>query len=85
MADARETAGRLIFAAADHDGRALLDALRPFPRTQNLQLVLALAETAALALEALHGEEWREALNLALLEASIEGLEGDDGGAANGR
>lgn len=60
-------------AVADDDGRALLDTLRGVSAEENLLLTLELAATAALALEALHGDGWRDALNLSMLAASVEG------------
>jgi hypothetical protein len=82
MSDPRETAGRLIFAVADHNGRGLIDALRDVGRDETFALVMALADTAAHALQALHGDGWRDALNLAMLAASIEEV---DHGSADAR
>ncbi|MHC3000353.1 hypothetical protein OB08_14915 [Microbacterium sp. HJ5] len=69
-------------AVADGDGRALLDALRGVSAAENLLLTLELAGTAAHALEALHGDGWRDELNLAMLAASVEGV--TDGAAEVG-
>ncbi|GAA3211184.1 hypothetical protein [Microbacterium terregens] len=79
MADVKQVAGRLIYAAADQDMGQVLDALRGFAPCGNVALILALADTAAAALEELHGEDWRDALNMAMLAASVEEV---DGGAA---
>ena len=79
MADVKQTAGRLMLAVADQDRDQLLEALRGFHPSGNLALIVALADTAVAALEALHGDGWRDALNMAMLDASVEGV---DGGAA---
>ncbi len=78
MTTTKQTAGRLIYAAADQDMRQVLDALRGFPPQGNLALVLALADTAAAALEALHGDGWRDALSFALLDDELDGEVIDD-------
>lgn len=78
MADVKQTAGRLIFAAGDRDETAAREAVRGFHPSGNWTLILALAETAALALEALHGDGWRDALSLALLDAELDGEVVDD-------
>ncbi|MCK6080976.1 hypothetical protein KZX37_10915 [Microbacterium sp. EYE_5] len=72
MSDTKQIAGQLILVTADHDTQGLLDALRGFPRERNLDLIVALADTAAAALEALHGETWREALSFAMLDAQLD-------------
>ena len=79
IADVKQTAGRLIYAAADRDMHQVLDAVRGFHPEGNLSLILMLADTAAAALEALHGERWRDALNLAMLDVSVEGVDGGAG------
>ena len=66
-----------MFAIADQDQRALLDALREVPKERNLELILCLADTANSALESLHGDGWRDALNVAVLAASVERVPGD--------
>jgi len=78
VADAKQTAGRLIFAAGDRDEPAAREAVRAFHPSGNWTLILTLAETAALALEALHGDGWRDALSLALLDAELDGEVVDD-------
>jgi hypothetical protein len=80
VSDSKQVAGRLILAAADQDSTQLLHALRGFPRERNLELILTLADTAAAALEAVHGDGWRDALSLALLDAQLD--EGVQGGSA---
>lgn len=85
MADVKQVAGRLIFAVADQDREQVLDALRGFHPSGNLALMFALADTAAAALEALHGEGWRDALSFALLDAELDGEVIDDGTAELGR
>jgi hypothetical protein len=62
-----------MFAVADQDRGQLLEALRGFHPSGNLALILALADTAVAALEALHGDGWRDALSLALLDAELDG------------
>lgn len=78
MADVKQTAGRLIYAVADQDRDQLLEALRGFHPSGNLALIIALADTAAAALEALHGDGWRDALSLAMLAAELDGEVIDD-------
>lgn len=78
MADVKQTAGRLILGVAAHDREQVLDALRGFHPSGNLALVFALADTAAAALEALHGDGWRDALSLAMLDAELDGEVVDD-------
>lgn len=73
MAEVKQTAGRLIYATADRDMRQVLNALRGFGRDQNFALILTLADTAAAALEALHGDSWRHALSMAMLDAELDG------------
>jgi hypothetical protein len=80
VAEVKQVARRLIYAAADQDMGQVLDALRGFHPSGNVRLVLALADTAAAALQELHGEGWRDALNLAMLAASVEEV---PGGAAD--
>lgn len=82
MADVKQVAGRPIFAAADRDMRQVRDAVEGFHARDNLALVLTLADTAAAALEALHGDGWRDALSFALLDAELDG-EVIDGGTAD--
>ncbi|WP_058628478.1 hypothetical protein [Microbacterium testaceum] len=72
MAEVKETAGRLIYAAADRDMSQVLDALRGFGRERNLALILTLADTAAASLETLHGDNWREARSMAMLDAELD-------------
>lgn len=81
--DVKQTAGRLIFAAADQDRDQVLDAVRGFHPSGNMALVLTLAETAAAALEALHGDRWRDALSIAMLDAELD-AEVSDGAAEMG-
>lgn len=83
MADVKQTAGRLIFAAADHDRVQVLDAVRGFHPSGNMALILTLADTAAAALEALHGDSWRDALSIAMLDAELDA--GVNDGAAEGK
>lgn len=83
MVDVKQTAGRLIFATADQDREQLLDAVREFHPSGNLALIVTLADTAAAALEALHGERWRDALSIAMLDAELDA--GVNGGAAKGQ
>lgn len=78
--DVKQTAGRLIFAAADRDRGQVLDAVRGFHPSGNMALILALADTAAAALESLHGESWRDALSFAMLDAELD-REVSDGAA----
>lgn len=80
MAEVKQTAGRLIYAAADRDMSQVIDALRGFERERNLALILTLADTAAASLEALHGDNWRDALSMAMLDAELD--EEVSGGAA---
>lgn len=82
MTDVQQVAGRLIYAAADRDMGQVLDAVRGFAPSGNLSLILALADTAAAALEQLHGDGWRDALSWSMLAASVE--EVDDGSAQLG-
>lgn len=84
MADVKQTAGRLIYAAADRDMGQVLDALRGFHPGGNVALILTLADTAAAALEAVHGEAWRDALSLAMRDAELDG-EVEGGAAELGR
>ncbi len=72
MSDTKQIAGQLILVTADHDTRGLLNALRGFPREKNLELIVTLADTAAAALEAVHGDGWREALSFALLDDQLD-------------
>lgn len=81
--DVKQTAGRLIFAAADQDRGQVLDAVRGFHPSRNLSLILTLADTAAAALEALHGDSWRDALSFAMLDAELD-AEVSDGTAEMG-
>lgn len=78
--DVKQTAGRLIFAAADRDRGQVLDAVRGFHPSGNMALILALADTAAAALESLHGDGWRDALSFAMLDAELDS-EVNDGAA----
>lgn len=75
--DVKQTAGRLVFAAADRDMGQVLEAVRGFHPEGNLSLILTLADTAAAALEALHGDSWRAALSIAMLDAELDGEVGD--------
>lgn len=70
--DVKQTAGRLIFAAADRDRGQVLEAVRGFHPNGNMALILTLADTAAAALEALHGDDWRDALSIAMLDAELD-------------
>jgi hypothetical protein len=72
MADVKQIAGRLIFAAADQDRVQVLNAVRGFHPSGNMALILTLADTAAAALEALHGDSWRDALSIAMLDAELD-------------
>ncbi|MBN7792510.1 hypothetical protein [Microbacterium esteraromaticum] len=72
MTNVKQTAGRLILGVGDQDRQQVMDALRGFHPSGNLALVFALADTAAAALEALHGEGWRDALSLAMLDAELD-------------
>lgn len=81
MTDVKQVAGRLIYAAADHDMSQVLNAVRGFHPSGNLHLILALAETAAMALETVHGDGWRDALSLAMLDAELDGEVIDDAAA----
>ena len=85
MTDVKQVAGRLIYAAADQDMNQVIDALRGFHPRGNLALLLALADTAAAALEQVHGDGWRDALSFALLDAELDGEVTDDGTAELGR
>lgn len=78
MTDVKQVAGRLIFAAADRDISKVADAVRGFAPGGNFALMLTLADTAAAALEALHGDGWRDALSFALLDAELDGEVVDD-------
>ncbi|GAA1962616.1 hypothetical protein [Microbacterium aquimaris] len=75
MANAQQTAGALIFGTADRDMKQIAAAIRDYPREGNLALMLALAETAALALEQLHGDDWRQALSVAMLDAELDDID----------
>lgn len=78
MADVKQTAGRLILGVGSQDREQVADALRGFHPSGNLALVFALADTAAAALEALHGDGWRDALSFAMLDAELDGEVVDD-------
>lgn len=81
MTDVKQAAGRLIFAAADQDRGQVLDAVRGFHPSGNMALILTLADTAAAALSALHGDGWRDALSIAMLDAELD--EGVNHGTAD--
>ena len=72
MTNVKQTAGRLILGVGDQDRQQITDALRGFHPSGNLDLVLVLADTAAAALEALHGDGWQSALNMAMLDAELD-------------
>lgn len=71
MTNHKMIAGALILAIGTQDGPALLQALKDMQRHgRPVDVAFALADTAASALRQLHGDEWRDALNFALLEES---------------
>lgn len=72
MTNVKQTAGRLILGVGDQDRQQVMDALRGFHPSGNLALVFALADTAAAALEAVHGDGWRDALSFAMLDAELD-------------
>ncbi len=78
MSDHKRLAGELILACGDTDGAALLKALHGVRELgDSVSVMLALAETAASGYREVHGDGWRDAVNLAVLDASVEGVDRD--------
>lgn len=71
-------AGALIFAFGEQDSEGLMRALNDMrAHGKPVDVAFALADTAAAALQQVHGDAWRDALNLALLDESAEGALND--------
>ncbi len=74
MSRAKQQAGALMLAFATKDDVALAAALREVhAHGRPVDVILALADTAADLLMQLHGDGWQEALRGALLAAAAEG------------
>lgn len=74
----KSLAGALILACATQDTqglRAALEGVREYGKP--VDVMLSLADTAAYLMVQLHGDGWREALQAALVEATL-GADSDD-------
>lgn len=85
MTEHKALAGALIYAHAAEDGEALAEALRGIrDYGKPVDVMLALAATAAELLIDLCGDEWRESLSDALLDLAA-GEVGGNGATELGR
>jgi len=76
---ANELLGRLVFALADDDPTALRVALADIAASRDpLAVLIAAATSVRDLMKELGGDDWRDVLNLAMLQVSVEEVPNGD-------
>ncbi len=78
--DVRVFAGELVLALADDDGPKVAQLLHELSKGKvgTVALIIELARSEAVVMQALAGDAWRDILNHSLLGLSVEDIGGGD-------